>query len=89
MSNEQEREMLGKPDAPGVKFDHGKLRYELLPPEFLLGLAEVTTFGASKYNDRNWEKGIDEERLLGAMFRHVELHRQGDHRTGPLRFRSG
>lgn len=55
----------------GVKNDHGKLRYDLIPPEGLDALAEVYTIGAGKYADRNWELGIKWGRVFGAMLRHA------------------
>ncbi len=53
----------------GVKHDQDKTRYELLPAEFLDGVAQVLTFGAKKYADRNWESGIKYSRVFGALMR--------------------
>jgi hypothetical protein len=55
----------------GVKHDAGKQRYDLLAPEGLAGLVSVITFGATKYTDRNWEKGMAWGRLFGATMRHL------------------
>ena len=55
----------------GKKNDEGKLRMDLIPPEAIEALAAVLTFGATKYEDRNWEKGIDRERLFAACQRHL------------------
>ena len=55
----------------GMHKDTGKLRYDLIPPEALEGVAKVLTFGASKYDDRNWEKGISYGRLFGSTMRHL------------------
>lgn len=55
----------------GWKSDAGKVRMELLPPEFLTGTAQVLTFGAQKYGVRNWEKGLDWSRAFGALERHM------------------
>ena len=57
--------------SSGIKLDLGKTRYELLPPELLEGIAQILTFGAKKYADRNWEKGIDYSRVYGATMRHL------------------
>lgn len=57
--------------AEGVKHDGGKLRYELIPPELLEGIAWVLTHGAKKYGDRNWELGIKYSRIFGALMRHM------------------
>jgi hypothetical protein len=55
----------------GVKFDEGKIRYDLIPPEALEGLAWILTFGATKYGDRNWEKGMNWGRPFAALMRHM------------------
>jgi hypothetical protein len=55
----------------GVRFDQGKLRFDLLPPDGIAELAKVYTVGAAKYADRNWEKGMNWSRILGSLFRHT------------------
>jgi len=55
----------------GIKYDQDKIRFELIPPELLIGVGEVLTFGAKKYSDRNWEKGMDWSRVYGALLRHL------------------
>jgi len=55
----------------GRKDDSAKVRYELLPPELLDGVAQILTFGAAKYEDRNWEKGMKWSRVFGALMRHL------------------
>lgn len=55
----------------GTKNDKEKNRLELLAPEFLMGIGRVLTFGAKKYEDRNWEKGIRYGRVFGALLRHL------------------
>lgn len=62
--NLQETTMEGK------KFDQDKPRMDLLPMDALLEIAKVLTFGAKKYGDRNWELGIDPQRLRAAQMRH-------------------
>ncbi len=54
----------------GVKFDAGKVRYDLIPADSLHKLAEVYTFGASKYDDENWRKGFSWKRVFAAVMRH-------------------
>lgn len=48
--------------SEGKKLDDGKARMDLLPPEFLFATADILAFGAGKYGDRNWEKGMVAER---------------------------
>lgn len=55
----------------GIKHDGGKTRVELYPPEALLATSRVLTFGAHKYAERNWEKGIAYSRVYGALMRHL------------------
>ena len=64
----------------GLKFDSGKLRYSLIPPETTKALAEVLTFGAKKYAKDNWkllENG--KERYLDALYRHLDAYRTGEY----------
>lgn len=55
----------------GWKDDAGKVRMELIPPEAMMALGIVLTFGAVKYGDRNWEKGMGWGRVFGAAMRHL------------------
>ena len=55
----------------GWKNDTGKVRLELVPPELLFAVGQVLTFGANKYADRNWEKGLSWGRVFGALMRHL------------------
>ena len=57
--------------SEGTKHDQGKLRLDLIPPEVERALGEILTFGAEKYADRNWEKGINYNRVYGALRRHL------------------
>lgn len=60
-----------KSEPTGVKFDDGKLRWDLLPYPALSEVTSVFTYGAKKYGDRNWEKGIARNRLFAACMRHL------------------
>ena len=63
----------------GLKHDRGKLRYDLVPPAALKNVAEVLTFGASKYSDNNWKNVYPfESRYIAAAIRHIEAYRQGE-----------
>lgn len=55
----------------GIKYDSDKIRPELIAPEFIESLSEVLTYGAKKYEDRNWEKGMKWSRPFGAVMRHL------------------
>jgi hypothetical protein len=55
----------------GVKYDDAKTRWDLFPSLPLAQLAQVYTFGARKYADRNWELGIRWGRVYAALQRHL------------------
>ncbi len=54
-----------------IKNDEEKLRLDLIPDTTYEGLGRVLTFGAKKYSDRNWEKGLKWSRVIGAIERHL------------------
>jgi len=62
----------------GKKHDQDKIRMELLPWPALEEIAKVLTFGAKKYDDWNWAKGMSWSRLLGAILRHFCAWARGD-----------
>lgn len=57
--------------AGGHKDDAGKPAMHLIPPEAIFALAAVLEYGARKYADRNWEKGMDWSRPFAAGQRHL------------------
>lgn len=59
------------PAAAGRKDDANKDRMDLIPPEAVFALARVLTYGANKYDARNWEKGMSWGRVFGAAMRHL------------------
>jgi len=67
-------------DKKFTKRDGGKPRVELVEPKFILGLAEVLTFGAEKYEANNWKLMGDEDRgrIVGAMQRHLLAYQGGE-----------
>lgn len=66
-----ERSIMPKHKSEGKKFDTDKLPIELIAPELLLSIATVLQFGANKYGERNWEKGMKWGRVFGALMRHL------------------
>lgn len=55
----------------GAKYDDGKLKLSLVPPEILDAIATVREFGAQKYGDaENW-MSIDPDRWHEALLRHT------------------
>lgn len=64
--------------SKGVKYDQEKPRYDLLPPELLNAVAEILGYGARKYADRNWEKGMSWGRVFSACMRHMWAWARGE-----------
>lgn len=64
----------------GLRYDAGKLRYDLLPPDGIEELVKVYTMGAQKYADHNWEKGMSWSRVFGSMMRHAFAFWRGQDR---------
>lgn len=64
------------------KFDTHKPRPELLPADALLAVSDVLAFGARKYGDRNWERGLKQMRLYAAAQRHLLAWSNGDNYDG-------
>lgn len=69
----------------GYKKDAGKNRMGLLPPFALERIGEVMTFGAEKYEDWNWSKGMLWSRAYDALQRHLnawQQRKESDPETG-------
>ena len=62
----------------GLRFNEGKLRLDLVPHQLKEGAAEVFTFGAKKYGDRNWEKGNPISVPIGSFERHWNAFVKGE-----------
>jgi hypothetical protein len=60
------------------KGDSEKPRFDLIPPEFLWGMAEVLEYGARKYAPNNWVRGADWSRYYSALQRHLNLWWAGE-----------
>jgi len=62
----------------GTKNDLGKTRLDLIPPEAIELIGRAFTYGAIKYDDHNYRKGIDYSRLYGAAQRHLNAFWGGE-----------
>jgi hypothetical protein len=71
-----------KKATTGLRFNTGKPRWSLVHFESMLPLVRVLEFGASKYDDDNWKKGLDSIQILESMIRHcmdlIDAHRSGN-----------
>ncbi|MEM7311340.1 MAG: dATP/dGTP diphosphohydrolase domain-containing protein [Planctomycetota bacterium] len=66
----------------------GKGRFDLISPFALERLAQWYEMGATKYGERNWEKGQPVSRFMDSALRHLNRHMQGhrdeDHLSAAL-----
>ena len=76
IKSEKEKELMNKETA--ARFDEGKIRYELIPSYALEQLAKVYTYGAQKYDDDNWRKGLNWLKTIGSLLRHVYAWKKGE-----------
>ncbi len=60
-----------KQSKEGVKHDQHKIRWDLVPYDAVNEITKILTFGAIKYEARNWERGMAWSRAFGAMQRHL------------------
>jgi hypothetical protein len=71
----------------GTKHDTGKPRWDLFPWDAGEEVVKVLNFGATKYEDRNWEKGIKYGRVFASTVRHLwswfHSHLRGEDGTDP------
>lgn len=61
------------------KYDAGKLRFDLVLPEFEEAIADVLTLGVEKYEEDSWkevENGMN--RYYAALRRHINAWRKGE-----------
>lgn len=55
----------------GIRYDEGKLRYDLVNTFAHEKMVEILTFGATKYKPRNWEKGMKWSKVISSLKRHL------------------
>ena len=65
-------------DEKGLRYNKGKNRLDLIPPEWLWALGDVLTQGSKKYEPRNWEKGLSWSETLGCAKRHTLKFESGE-----------
>lgn len=64
---------------PGLKYDAGKERWDLLAWAFVRGIVQVLTFGASKYQDNSWQQVAGaRQRYFAALHRHIYAWQNGE-----------
>lgn len=62
----------------GLRYDEGKLRYDLVNPWAHEQMVRVLTKGSVKYAPRNWEKGMAWSKVIASLKRHVAAVEKGE-----------
>lgn len=70
----------GNSPAYGLRYNKGKRRFDLIPPDSLALLADLLTVGAEKYAERNWEIGMPYKDAMGSLERHYQAWKSGEDR---------
>ena len=74
-----EAQLATEPEVKDLKYDQGKLRFDLILPEFEEGMAKIMTMGAAKYAPNSWQnvEGA-EDRYYAALKRHINQYGKGE-----------
>ena len=62
----------------GSRFNQGKLRWSLVSWSALAPLVRVLMFGAEKYDDHNWRKGLKYTEICESLQRHLNSFLEGE-----------
>lgn len=54
-----------------LRYNEGKPQWSLVHMKSLEPLVRVLEFGAAKYDRHNWKKGLDLDKILDSMQRHL------------------
>lgn len=66
------------PGGEALRYNEGKLRYDLLEPHAIEQLTRVFTKGAEKYAPYNWMKGMKWSAMLASLKRHIAAFEKGE-----------
>ena len=62
----------------GTKDDHDKLDYTLVDPYWEEEVVKVLKAGQVKYERGNWQRALDQKRILSALIRHTIAIQKGE-----------
>ena len=71
----------------GLRYNQGKLRYDLVHPKAHADMVDVLTYGANKYSPKNWTFGLSWTSVIASLKRHlaaIEAGEDYDKETGLL-----
>lgn len=59
------------------RYNQDKIRWSLVDYEALKPMVEVLAFGAKKYSDDNWKKGLKTKEVCESLMRHLTAYLSG------------
>ena len=62
----------------GLRYNEGKVRYDLVPTYAQEQFAKVLTKGSEKYAERNWELGMKWSKVTASLKRHIAAFEAGE-----------
>ena len=62
----------------GKRYNEGKLRWSLISTRALEPMVRVLMFGAEKYDDHNWKKGLKYSEICESLQRHLNAFCEGE-----------
>jgi hypothetical protein len=60
------------------RFNSGKLRWGLVDFDSIEEMVKVLEFGAKKYDEHNWKKGLPTVEICESMMRHIFAYLRGE-----------
>ena len=64
--------------SQGDRFNEGKPKWSLVPQSSLVPMVRVLEFGAKKYGDYNWAKGLSIREICESLKRHLDAFMEGE-----------
>ena len=65
-------------NSKGLRYNEGKERWSLVDFESLKPMVKVLEFGAKKYDDHNWKKGLKTTEVAESLLRHLTAYLNGE-----------
>ena len=62
----------------GLRYNTGKLKWSLVSWKALAPMVRVLMFGAEKYDDHNWKKGLKYTEVTESLQRHLNAFIEGE-----------
>ena len=64
--------------SQGDRFNEGKPKWSLVPQSSLIPMVRVLEFGANKYGEHNWVKGLSIRETCESLKRHLDAFMEGE-----------